>query len=49
MKLFDATAATSNSPPLVDRVHVNVDGKTRSLADGGIFQICPISLAIDET
>ena len=34
-KLFDAMAATSNSPPLMDRVHVNVDGRTRCLADGG--------------
>ena len=48
MKLFEAMSATSASPPLVDRVRAMVDGKMRTMADGGIFQNCPLSLAIDE-
>jgi len=48
MKLFEAMAATSSVPPLFDRVRVNIDGKVRALADGTIFQCCPLSLAIDE-
>ena len=48
MEMFEAMSATSAVPPLVDRVRAIVDGKMRTMADGGIFQICPLSLAIDE-
>jgi predicted acylesterase/phospholipase RssA len=48
MKMFEAMSATSAVPPLVDRVRAIVDGRMRTMADGGIFQICPLSLAIDE-
>jgi len=48
MKISEAMGATSAVPPLVDRVRAIVDGKMRTMADGGIFQVCPLSLAIDE-
>lgn len=48
MKMYEAMAATGAAPLLVDRVRAEVDGKMRSMADGGIFQNCPLSLAIAE-
>ena len=48
MEMFEAMSATSAVPPLVDRVRAIVDGKMRTMADGSIFQNCPLSLAIDE-
>jgi len=48
MKMFEAMAATASVPLLFDRVRVTIDGKVRELADGTIFQCCPLSLAIDE-
>ena len=40
--------ATGAPPVLVDRVRAKVDGKMRIMADGGLFQNCPLALAIDE-
>lgn len=48
MKMYEAMAATGAASLLVDRVRAKVDGKMRSMADGGIFQNCPLSLAIAE-
>lgn len=48
MKMYEAMAATGSPPVLVDRVRAKVDGKMRIMADGGLFQNCPLALAIDE-
>ena len=48
MKMYEAMAATGSPPVLVDRVRAKVDGKLRVMADGGLFQNCPLALAIDE-
>ncbi|GFH43942.1 hypothetical protein CTEN210_00416 [Chaetoceros tenuissimus] len=48
MKMYEAMAATGSPPVLVDRVRAKVDEKMRIMADGGLFQNCPLALAIDE-
>lgn len=48
MRLWEAMAATAALPLVVDRVQAKVDGRVRSMIDGGMLQNCPISLAIDE-
>lgn len=48
MRLYEAMAATGAAPLLMDTVQAQVDGNVRSMADGGMLQNCPISLAIDE-
>ncbi|GFH52481.1 hypothetical protein CTEN210_08957 [Chaetoceros tenuissimus] len=48
MRLYQAMAATSVAPVVFDSVKTEVDGKERILGDGGLFQNCPMSLALDE-
>lgn len=48
MMLYEAMAATSAVPLLVDRVRVEVEGKMKIMADGMMFQSCPISLCLDQ-
>lgn len=48
MMLNEAMAATSAMPLLVERVRVEVDGKEKVMADGMMFQSCPISLCLDQ-
>lgn len=48
MRLYQAMAATSAAPVVFDSVKTEVDGKKRILGDGGLFQNCPMSLALDE-
>lgn len=48
MRLYEAMAATGAAPLLMDTVQAKVDGKVQTMADGGMLQNCPISLAIDE-
>jgi predicted acylesterase/phospholipase RssA len=48
VKLWEATAATSAAPGAFDRVRVNINGKHKSLADGGIVSNCPVAIALKE-
>ena len=48
VKLWEAVAATGAAPGAFDRVKVNINGKTKSLADGGIFGNCPVAIALEE-
>lgn len=48
MKLYEAMAATSVVPLILDSVKVDVEGRKRIMGNGGIFQNCPMALALDE-
>jgi hypothetical protein len=48
LKLCDAMAATSAVPGGFNRVKVNINGRSKSLADGGIFCNCPVAIALSE-
>jgi hypothetical protein len=48
LSLWEAMAATSAVPGGFDRVRVNVNGRPKSLADGGIFCNCPVAIALSE-
>lgn len=48
MRLYEAMAATTAVPLFMDSIQAKVDGKIRTMADGGMLQNCPLSLAIDE-
>ena len=48
VKLVEAMAATSAVPGLVDRVHIEIDGVKRSLADGFLFANDPTVVALNE-
>eukprot|EP00554_Chaetoceros_debilis_P003506 CAMPEP_0194090652 /NCGR_PEP_ID=MMETSP0149-20130528/39979_1 /TAXON_ID=122233 /ORGANISM="Chaetoceros debilis, Strain MM31A-1" /LENGTH=336 /DNA_ID=CAMNT_0038774975 /DNA_START=55 /DNA_END=1062 /DNA_ORIENTATION=- len=48
MMMHEAMAATSAVPLLVDRVRVKVESKLKVMADGMMFQSCPISLCLDQ-
>lgn len=48
MTLYQAIAATSSAPIVFDSVKTAIDGKERIFGDGGLFQNCPMSLALDE-
>ncbi len=48
VSLYEAMAATSAVPGLVDRVNVNVEGVERYFADGFVYANNPIVLALNE-
>ena len=48
IKVWEAMAATSAIPGAFDRVKVNVNGKSKVLADGSVCCNCPISVALKE-
>ncbi len=48
IKLWEAMAATSAIPGGFDRVKVNVNGKSKVLADGSVCCNCPVSVALKE-
>ena len=48
LKLCQAIAATSAIPGAFARERINVNGKSKLLADGGIFCNCPVAVALNE-
>ena len=48
VSIIDAMAATCAVPVVFDRVHINIGGKEKAFADGGLFCNSPVAIAIDE-